>query len=56
MSVRILSNSSIIKLKEEMLVTTWFVMPTNEIKGMMHIKRDPGSNPACGKKIFWLKY
>jgi hypothetical protein len=38
------------------VVTTWFVMPTNEIKGMMHIKRDPGSNPACGKKIFWLKY
>jgi hypothetical protein len=56
MSVRILSNSSIIKLKAEMVVTTWFVMPTNEIKGMMHIKRDPGSNPACGKNFFWLKY
>jgi hypothetical protein len=37
-----------------MVVTTWFVMPTNEIKGMMHIKRDPGSNPACGKNFFCL--
>ncbi len=37
-----------------MVVTTCFVMPTNEIKGMMHIKRDPGSNPACGKNFFSL--
>ncbi len=56
MSVKILSNSSVIKLKAEMVVTTCFVMPANEMKGMMHIKRDPGSNPACGKKNFWLKY
>jgi len=44
MCVRILSNSSIEKLKAEMVVTTCLVMPTtcfgmltNEIKGTMHL-------------------
>ena len=62
MCVRILSNSSIVKLKAEMVVTTCLVMPTtcfgmptNEIKGTMPLirfRRGPGSNPACGRNFF----
>jgi len=57
MCVRILSNSSIRKIKAEMVVTTCFGMPTNKIKHTMHysgFKRDPGSNPVWERNFFCL--
>jgi hypothetical protein len=62
MCVRILSNSSIIKLKAEMVATTCFVMPTtcfgmptNETKGMMHysgLKGTPVQIQHVAKNFF----
>jgi hypothetical protein len=58
MCIRILSNSSITKLKAEMVVTTCFVMPTNKIKGMMHYSGLKGTPVRIQHvaKIFLLKY